>query len=72
LRRLKSCIRVEGKADEWEIKMIEPMLGELAESLRVHDRTVKIGFMLYELLNKAGYDDAELADVAKVMKDIVS
>jgi hypothetical protein len=52
--------------------MIEPMLGELAESLRVHDRTVKIGFMLYELLNKAGYDDTELADVAKVMKDIVS
>jgi hypothetical protein len=24
--------------------MIEPMLGELAESLRVHDRTVKLIF----------------------------
>jgi hypothetical protein len=58
--------------DEWGIMMIEPMLGELAESLRVHDRTVKIGFMLYELLNKAGYVDTEIADVSKVMKDIVS
>lgn len=63
---------MEGKADEWGIKMIEPMLGDLAESLSVHDRTVKIGFMFYELLNKAGYDDAEIADVAKAMKDIVS
>jgi hypothetical protein len=52
--------------------MIEPLLGELAESLTTHDRTVKIGFMLYELLTKAGYDDEEVAEVANAMVDIVS
>ena len=52
--------------------MIEPLLGELAESLSVHDRTVKVGFMFYELLNKAGYDDEEIAEVANAMIDIVS
>jgi hypothetical protein len=52
--------------------MIEPLLSELEESLSVHDRTVKIGFMLYELLSKAGYDDEEIAEVAQAMEDIVS
>jgi hypothetical protein len=52
--------------------LIEPLLGEIAESLGVHDRTVKIGFMLYELLNKAGYDDEEIAEIASAMEDIVS
>jgi hypothetical protein len=52
--------------------MLEPLLGELAESLTVHDRTVKIGFMLYELMNKAGYDDDEIAEVANAIVDIVS
>lgn len=52
--------------------MLEPLLGEIAESLSVHDRTVKIGFMLYELLNKAGYDDEEIHEVADTMVDIVS
>ena len=52
--------------------MIEPLLGEIAESLSVHDRTVKIGFMLYELLSKAGYDDEEILEVANAMVDIVS
>jgi len=52
--------------------MIEPLLGELAESLNVHDRTVKIGFMLYELLTTSGYNDVEIADIAKAMTDIVS
>ena len=52
--------------------MIEPLLSELEESLEVHDRTVKIGFMLYELLSKAGYDDEEIAEVANAMVDIVS
>jgi len=53
-------------------QMIEPLLGELAESLSVHDRTVKIGFMLYELLSTAGYDDEEILEVANAMVDIVS
>jgi hypothetical protein len=35
------------------------MLGEIAESLDVLNRTVKFGFMLYELLSKADYDDEE-------------
>jgi hypothetical protein len=52
--------------------MIEPLLGELEESLTVHDRTVKIGFMIYELLRTAGYDDEEIAEVANAMVDIVS
>lgn len=52
--------------------MIEPLLGELGESLSVHDRTVKIGFMLYELLSKSGYDDEEIHEVADAMVDIVS
>jgi hypothetical protein len=52
--------------------MIEPLLGEIAESLSVHERTVKIGFMLYELLSKAGYDDEEILEVANAMVDIVS
>lgn len=52
--------------------MIEPLLGEIAESLGVHDRTVKIGFMLYELLSKAGYEDEEILEVANSMVDIVS
>jgi hypothetical protein len=56
----------------WRINMIEPLLSELAESLSVHDRTVKIGFMIYELLNNAGYDDEEIHDVATAIVDIVS
>ncbi len=52
--------------------MIEPLLGEIAESLSVHDRTVKIGFMFYDLLGKAGYDDEEILEVANAMVDIVS
>jgi len=52
--------------------MIEPLLGDIAESLSTHDRTVKIGFMFYELLSKAGYDDEEIAEVANAMVDIVS
>jgi hypothetical protein len=52
--------------------MIEPLLSELEESLSTHDRTVKIGFMLYELLSKAGYDDDEIHEVADAMVDIVS
>jgi hypothetical protein len=52
--------------------MIEPLLSELAESLSTHDRTIKIGFMLYELLSKSGYDDEEIAEVANAMEDIVS
>jgi len=44
--------------------LIEPLLGEITESISVHDRTVKIGFMLYELLHKAGYDDEEISEVA--------
>lgn len=52
--------------------MIEPLLGEIAESLSVHDRTVKVGFMFYELLSKAGYDDEEIHEVADAMIDIVS
>lgn len=52
--------------------MIEPLLVELEESLSIHDRTVKIGFMLYELLSKAGYDDEEIHEVASAMEDIVS
>jgi hypothetical protein len=55
-----------------EAPMLEPLLGEISESLGVHDRTVKIGFMLYELLNKAGYDDEEIHEVADAMVDIVS
>lgn len=52
--------------------MLEPLLGELAESLNAHDRTVKVAFMLYEILNKSGYDDEEIAEVANAMVDIVS
>jgi hypothetical protein len=52
--------------------MIEPLLSELEESLSTHDRTVKIGFMIYELLMKAGYDDEEISEVANAMVDIVS
>jgi len=52
--------------------MVEPLLSEIEESLAVHDRTVKIGFMLYELLTKAGYDDDEISEVANAMEDIVS
>jgi hypothetical protein len=52
--------------------LIEPLLGEIAESLAVHDRTVKVGFMLYELLSKAGYDDEEIHEVADAIVDIVS
>lgn len=52
--------------------MIDPLLSELGESLSVHDRTAKIGFMLYEVLTKAGYDDKEIAEVADAMVDIVS
>ena len=52
--------------------MIEPLLGDIEESLSVHDRTVKIGFMIYELLAKAGYDDDEIHEVATAMIDIVS
>jgi hypothetical protein len=52
--------------------MIEPLLSELEESLEVHDRTIKIGFMLYELLSKAGYTDEEISEVAQAMEDIVS
>jgi hypothetical protein len=52
--------------------LIEPLLGEIAESLGVHDRTVKVGFMLYELLSKAGYDDDEIHEVADAMIDIVN
>lgn len=52
--------------------MIEPLLSDLEESLSTHDRTVKIGFMLYELLTAAGYDDEEISDVANAMIDIVS
>jgi hypothetical protein len=52
--------------------MIEPLLTELEESLSIHDRTVKVGFMLYELLSKAGYDDEEIHEVANAMVDIVS
>jgi len=52
--------------------MIEPMLSELEESLAVHDRTTKIGFMIYELLSKAGYDDEEIAEVGSAIMDIVS
>jgi len=48
------------------------LLSELEESLSTHDRTVKIGFMLYELLTKAGYDDDEIRGVANAMLDIVS
>jgi hypothetical protein len=53
-------------------QMIEPLLGELAEALDSHDRTVKVGFMFYELLNKAGYDDEEISEVANAMIDIVN
>lgn len=52
--------------------MLEPLLSELEESLSVHDRTVKIGFMLYEILTTAGYDDEEIAETANAMVDIVS
>lgn len=52
--------------------MIGPILSELEESLTMHDRTVKIGFMIYELLNKAGYDDEEIAEVAHAIEDIVN
>lgn len=51
---------------------MEPLLSELEESLSTHDRSVKIGFMLYELLAKAGYDDEEIHEVADAMVDIVS
>jgi hypothetical protein len=52
--------------------MIEPLLSELEESLTVHGRTVKIGFMIYELLSKAGYDDDEIAEVGNAIVDIMS
>lgn len=52
--------------------MIEPLLCEIEESLAVHDRTGKIGFMLYELLRTSGYDDAEIAEVGHAIVDIVS
>jgi len=52
--------------------LIEPLLSELEESLEIHDRPIKIGFMLYELLSKAGYDDEGIAMVASAMDDIVS
>jgi len=52
--------------------MIEPILSELEESLAMHDRTVKIAFMFYELLSTSGYDDSEIAEVAHAMEDIVS
>jgi hypothetical protein len=51
--------------------MIEPILSELEESLSVHDRTVKIGFMIYELLSTAGYSDVEIAEVGSAVVDIV-
>jgi hypothetical protein len=51
--------------------MIEPLLSEFEESLSVHDRTIKIGFMIYELLSKAGYDDEEIHEVATAIEDIV-
>ncbi len=52
--------------------MLEPLLGEIEESLSMHDRNVKIGFMLYELLSDNGYDDEEIQEVAEAMVDIVS
>lgn len=51
---------------------LEPFLNELEEALSTHERTVKIGFMLYELLTKAGYDDDQIHEVADAMVDIVS
>jgi hypothetical protein len=51
--------------------MIEPILSDLEESLTVHDRTVKIGFMIYELLSTAGYDDDEIVEVGSAILDIV-
>jgi hypothetical protein len=53
--------------------MIEPLLAELEECLTTHDRTVKIGFMIYELLTAAGYDDEEIIEVASaIVVDIAS
>jgi hypothetical protein len=53
--------------------MIEPLLLEqLTDSLTIHERTAKIGFMFYEILLEAGYDDDEILEVADSMRDIVS
>lgn len=52
--------------------MIEPLLNDLEESLSTHDRPVTVGFMLYELLSKAGYSDEDIAEVGHVIVDIVS
>ena len=52
--------------------MIQPIITELEESLSVHDRTVKVGFLVYELLSEAGYSDEEIEEVAHAIQDIVS
>ena len=41
----------------------------VATSLRVHGKPTLVGFMLYDLLKDAGYDDEEIHDVATAMID---
>jgi hypothetical protein len=54
--------------------MEEPLdisLQGVATSLRVHAKPSLVGFMLYDLLKEAGYDDEEIQDVASAMTESV-
>jgi hypothetical protein len=52
--------------------MEEPLdisLEGVATALRVHGKPSLVGFMLYDLLKEAGYDDEEIQDVATAMTE---
>jgi hypothetical protein len=48
---------------------LEISIQGVATSLRIHGKPGLVGFMLYDLLNEAGYDDEEIRDVATSMID---
>jgi len=48
---------------------LEISLEGVATSLRVHVKPSLVGFMLYDLLKEAGYDDEEIHDVASAMSE---
>jgi hypothetical protein len=52
--------------------MKEEQVTALAEALSSHERTVKLGFMIYEILSAAGYEDEDIHEIADSMIDIVS
>jgi hypothetical protein len=51
---------------------MDELLHTLEEALLNTSRPVQVAFHFYELLNRAGYDDEYIQEVAAALEDIVA